>query len=98
MVGTIINTIYQIAALNGQIRAATAVCDNPRTYKDQRDQLINTRSTYVSTSTSVQADGSTLVTVDGQALVNDTVAYHLAAPTVDTNPNGAPALHCTSRS
>ena len=95
MITTINSTIDQIAALNGQIRAATAVGDNPNTYEDQRDQLIDTLSTYVSTSTSVQADGSTLVTVDGQALVNDTVAYHLAAPTVGTNPNGTPALQIT---
>lgn len=92
MITTINNTIDQIAALNGQIRAATAVGDNPNTYEDQRDQLIDTLSTYMSTSTSVQADGSTLVTVDGQALVNDTVAYHLAAPVVGTNADGTPAL------
>jgi flagellar hook-associated protein 1 FlgK len=92
MISTINTTIDQIAALNGQIRAATAVGDSPNTYKDQRDQLIDTLSTYMSTSTSVQADGSTLVTVDGQALVNDTVAYHLGAPVVGTNPDGTPAL------
>jgi flagellar hook-associated protein 1 FlgK len=92
LITTINSTIDQIAALNGQIRAATAVGDNPNTYEDQRDQLIDTLSTYINTSTAVQADGSTLVTVDGQALVNDTVAYHLAAPIVGTNPNGTPAL------
>jgi len=92
MIATINSTIDQIAALNGKIRAATAVGDNPNTYKDQRDQLIDTLSTYVPTATSVQADGSTLVTLDGQALVNDTVAYHLANPIVGTNPNGTPAL------
>lgn len=92
LIGTINSTIDQIAALNGQIRAATAVGDNPNTYKDQRDQLIDTLSTYLPTQTSIQADGSTLVTVDGQALVNDTVAYHLATPTVGTNANGTPAL------
>jgi flagellar hook-associated protein 1 len=92
MITTINSTIDQIAALNGQIRAATAVGDNPNTYEDQRDQLIDTLSTYVPTVTSIQADGSTLVTVDGQALVNDSVAYHLASPIVGTNPNGTPAL------
>jgi len=92
LIGTINSTIDQIAALNGQIRAATAIGDNPNTYKDQRDQLIDTLSTYLPTSTSIQADGSTLVTVDGQALVNDTEAYHLASPIVGTNPNGTPAL------
>jgi flagellar hook-associated protein FlgK len=42
--------------------------------------------------TSIQADGSTLVTLNGQALVNDTVAYHLATPVIGTNPNGTTAL------
>jgi flagellar hook-associated protein 1 FlgK len=92
MITTINNTMDQIATLNGQIRAAKAVGDNPNTYEDQRDQLIDTLSTYMSTSTSVQADGSTLVTVDGQALINDTTVYHLATPVVGTNPNGTPAL------
>lgn len=92
MINTINSTIDQIAALNGQIRAATAVGDNPNTYKDQRDQLIDTLSTYMSTSTSVQADGSTLVTVDGEALVNDTTTYHLATPIIGQNADGTPAL------
>jgi flagellar hook-associated protein 1 FlgK len=92
LITTINSTIDQIAALNGQIRAATAVGDSPNTYEDQRDQLIDTLSTYLPTTTSIQADGSTLVTVDGQALVNDTVAYHLANPIVGTNANGTPAL------
>jgi flagellar hook-associated protein 1 len=92
LISTINSTIDQIAALNGQIRAATAVGDSPNTYEDQRDQLIDTLSTYLPTTTSIQADGSTLVTVDGQALVNDTQAYHLANPIVGTNPNGTPAL------
>ena len=91
-ISTINSTIDQIAALNGQIRAETAIGANPNTYKDQRDQLIDTLSTYVSTQTFVQSDGSTLVTVDGKALVNDTVAYHLAAPVVGTNPNGTPSF------
>jgi flagellar hook-associated protein 1 FlgK len=92
LITTINSTIDQIAALNGQIRAATAIGDSPNTYEDQRDQLIDTLSTYLPTSTSIQADGSTLVTVDGQALVNDTEAYHLANPIVGTNANGTPAL------
>jgi flagellar hook-associated protein 1 FlgK len=91
-ISTINSTLDQIAALNGQIRAATAVGNNPNTYKDQRDQLIDTLSTYVPVQTSVQADGSTLVTVDGKALVNDTVDYHLAAPVVGTSSNGSAQL------
>jgi flagellar hook-associated protein 1 len=92
LINTINSTIDQIAALNGQIRAAKAVGDNPNTYQDQRDQLIDTLSTYVNTSTSVQADGSTLVTIGGLALVNDTVAYHLAPPIIGQNANGTTAL------
>ncbi len=84
--------IDQIAALNGQIRASTAVGDNPNTYEDQRDQLIDQLSQLVSTQTSVQANGSTLVTIGGRAVVNDTTAYHLAAPVVGTNASGNPAL------
>ena len=33
--------IDKIAALNGQIRASTAIGDNPNTYKDQRDQYVD---------------------------------------------------------
>ncbi|MDE2573665.1 MAG: hypothetical protein KGM44_14215, partial [bacterium] len=72
----------QIATLNGQIRASTAVGDNPNQLLDQRDHLIDQLSGYLNVQTSVQANGSTLVSVGGQALVNDTVAYHLAAPVI----------------
>ncbi len=94
--GTAVTTVNgildQIAALNGQIRASTAVGDNPNTFTDQRDTLIDTLSQYISTQTSIQPDGSTLVTVNGQALVNDTVAYHLAQPVIGTAANGTPVL------
>ncbi|MEO6913679.1 MAG: flagellar hook-associated protein FlgK [Candidatus Baltobacteraceae bacterium] len=82
----------QIAALNSQIRASTAVGDNPNTFADQRDNLIDQLSQYISTQTSVQPNGSTLVSVNGQALVNDTIAYHLAPPVISQNPNGTPAF------
>lgn len=84
--------IDKIAALNGQIRASTAIGDNPNTYEDQRDQLVDQLSQLLSTQTSVQANGSTLVTVGGRALVNDTTAYHLAAPVVGTDASGNPVL------
>lgn len=92
LITTVNSTIDQIAALNGQIRAATAVGNSPNTYEDQRDQLIDTLSQYLDVNTQVQADGSTLVTVDGQALVNDTETYHLSTPIIGTNANGTPAL------
>jgi flagellar hook-associated protein 1 FlgK len=82
----------QIAALNGQIRASTAVGDSPNTFSDQRDYLIDQLSQYLGTQTSIQSDGSTLVTVNGQALVNDTQVYHLAAPVVGQSPNGTPTF------
>ncbi len=94
--GSVVNKVNgildKIAALNGQIRASTAVGDNANTFKDQRDQLVDQLSQYISTDTSVQPDGSTLVTVNGQALVNDTVAYHLAQPVVGVAANGTPTF------
>jgi flagellar hook-associated protein 1 FlgK len=88
-----VNTILdEMAELNGQIRASTAAGDTANTYSDERDELIDQLSQYLSVQTSVQADGSTLVTVNGQALVNDTVAYLLAAPTIGTASNGAPTF------
>ena len=84
--------IDKIASLNGQIRASKAVGDNPNTYLDQRDQAIDQLSKLVATQTSVQPNGSTLVTVGGRALVNDTQAYHLAAPVVGSDASGNPTL------
>jgi flagellar hook-associated protein 1 FlgK len=84
--------IDKIAALNGQIRASKAVGDNPNTYQDQRDQYVDQLSQLLSTQTSVQANGSTLVTVGGRALVNDTQAYHLASPVVGTDASGNATL------
>ncbi|HVA38756.1 MAG TPA: flagellar hook-associated protein FlgK [Candidatus Dormibacteraeota bacterium] len=92
---TQVNTMLdQIASLNGQIRASTAVGDNPNQLLDQRDQLIDQLSGYLNVQTSVQANGSTLVSVGGQALVNDTVAYHLAGPVVakPTAPGTPPQM------
>jgi flagellar hook-associated protein 1 FlgK len=94
--GTIVTTVNgildQIASLNSQIRASTAVGDSPNTFADQRDNLIDQLSQYISTQTAVQPDGSTLVSVNGQALVNDAVAYHLAAPTIGTSATGQPTF------
>ena len=84
--------IDKIAALNGQIRASKAVGDNPNTYMDQRDLYVDQLSKLLSTQTSVQANGSTLVTVGGRALVNDTQAYHLASPVLGTDASGNPTL------
>jgi len=92
MVTQINGIIDQIAALDGQIRASSAVGDNPNTFADQRDYLIDRLSQYLSVQTSVQPNGSVLITVGGQALVNDTVAYHLAAPVIGRDASGNPVL------
>ncbi|MGC2130998.1 MAG: flagellar basal body rod C-terminal domain-containing protein [Candidatus Aquilonibacter sp.] len=93
IVQTVNGLLDQIAALNGQIRSSTAVGDNPNTFEDQRDYDIDQLSQYISTQTSVQPDGSVLVMVNGQALVNDTEAYHLAAPVVGTSSDGAQSFN-----
>ncbi|HET7814192.1 MAG TPA: flagellar basal body rod C-terminal domain-containing protein [Candidatus Baltobacteraceae bacterium] len=94
--GTLVNKVNgildQIASLNGQIRASTAAGDQPNAFMDQRDHLVDQLSTYLSTQTSVQKDGSVLVSVGGQALVNDSIAYHIAAPAVVTGANGIAQL------
>jgi flagellar hook-associated protein 1 FlgK len=84
--------IDKIAALNGQIRASRAIGDNPNTFLDQRDLYVDQLSKLLSTQSAVQANGSTLVTVGGRALVNDTQAYHLAAPVVGTDASGNATL------
>jgi len=84
--------INQIASLNGQIRSLTAAGDSPNTYLDQRDYAIDQLSQLVQTQTTQQPNGSTLVSVDGRPLVNDTVAYDLAPPVVGTSSNGTPTL------
>jgi flagellar hook-associated protein 1 len=92
IVSTVNGILDQIATLNGQIRASTAAGDSPNTYADQRDELIDQLSQYITTQTSIQADGSTLVTVNGQAMVNDTIAYHISNPVIGTAANGAPTF------
>ena len=84
--------IDKIAALNGQIRASKAVGDNPNTYQDQRDLAVDQLSKLLSTQTAVQGNGSTLVTVGGRALINDTQAYHLAKPVVGIDASGNAVL------
>lgn len=93
IVQTVNGLLDQIAALNGQIRSSTAVGDNPNTFEDERDYDIDQLSQYLSTQTSLQPDGSALIMVNGQALVNDSVAYHLAAPVVGTSSNGSQSFN-----
>lgn len=84
--------IDSIATLNGQIRALSAAGDNPNTYLDQRDYAIDQLSQLVPTTTALQANGSSLISIAGRPVVSDTVAYHLATPVVGTSVNGTPML------
>jgi len=87
------NTLLDsIATLNGQIRSLSAAGDNPNTFLDQRDLAIDQLSQLIPTTTTLEANGSSLVTVDGRPLVSDTTAYHLAAPVIGTSTNGTPTL------
>ncbi len=88
LISTVNGLLTQIAQLNGQIRAETAAGEQPNTYKDERDNDIDQLSQYLSVQTNLQPNGSALVTVNGLALVNDTVAYTLATPVIGTAANG----------
>lgn len=79
---TQINTLSSgIAQLNGQIAAALASTgQTPNTLLDQRDQMIDQLSQYVSVSTAQQADGSMNVYIgSGQPIVIGATAQALAA-------------------
>ena len=88
LISTVNGLLTQIAQLNGQIRAETAAGEQPNTYKDERDNDIDQLSQYLSVQTNLQPNGSALVTVNGLALVNNTVAYTLATPVIGTAANG----------
>src|SRR5882757_2203213 len=79
---TQINTLSAgIATLNGQIAAGLASTgQTPNTLMDQRDQMIDQLSQYVSVNTAAQADGSMNVYVgSGQPLVIGSTAQALTA-------------------
>jgi flagellar hook-associated protein 1 len=79
---TQINTLSAgIATLNGQIAAGLASTgQTPNTLMDQRDQMIDQLSQYVTVSTATQADGSMNVYVgSGQPLVIGSTAQALSA-------------------
>lgn len=84
--------IDKIAVLNGEIRASSAAGDNPNTYLDQRDTLIDQLSAILPVQVVNETNGSTLITVGGDAVVNDTKTYHLSGPSVVTASNGMPQL------
>lgn len=90
---TQINTLTaQIGELNGEIRASSAAGDNPNTYLDDRDELIDQLSSLVGVQTQLTSNGSCMITVGGKALVNDTVVYQLAQPVLAPTANGQTQL------
>jgi len=79
---TQINTLSAgIATLNGQIAAGLASTgQTPNTLMDQRDQMLDQLSQYVTVSTATQADGSMNVYIgSGQPLVIGSTAQALSA-------------------
>ena len=75
-----------IANLNTQI-AGTTSSGAPNALLDQRDQLINQLSQYVSVNTATQSDGTMQVFIgNGQALVNSGTAQTLSAIPSQYNP------------
>ncbi len=75
-----------IAKLNSQI-AGTTSSGAPNALLDQRDQLINQLSQYVSVTTATQSDGTMQVFIgNGQALVNSGTAQTLSAIPNQYNP------------
>jgi len=79
---TQINTLSAgIAQLNGQIAAGLASTgQTPNTLMDQRDQMIDQLSQYVSVSTATQADGSMNIYIgSGQPIVIGATSQSLTA-------------------
>jgi flagellar hook-associated protein 1 len=83
-----INTLATgIANLNVQIATQSSSGQSPNSLLDQRDQLLNTLSQYVSVNTATQSDGSLNVFVgSGQSLVTDGTAQTLSAIPNQYNP------------
>ncbi len=76
-----INTLSsQIAQLNGEVSQAVATGQNPGTFEDQRDQLINQLSGLVDVSEIDAGNGSlTLTTTGGANLVVGNQSFQLTA-------------------
>jgi flagellar hook-associated protein 1 len=74
-VGTVNNLIQQINSLNGQIETATANGDDSSGLLDQRDQAVQSLSSYIGVRTATQSNGEMVVTTqDGTTLVGSTYA------------------------
>ncbi len=83
-----INTLASnIATVNNQISQVQGSGQAPNSLLDQRDQLINQLSQYVSVNTATQSDGSLDVYIgNGQALVNGGTAQTLTTIPSQYNP------------
>jgi flagellar hook-associated protein 1 len=76
-----------IATVNSQIAQVQNSGSSPNTLLDQRDQLINQLSQYVSVNTATQSDGTMDVFIgNGQALVSGGTAETLTAIPNQYNP------------
>jgi flagellar hook-associated protein 1 FlgK len=76
-----------IATVNGQIAQIQNSGQSPNSLLDQRDQLINQLSQYVSVNTATQSDGTLNVFIgNGQALVSGGNAETLSATPNQYNP------------
>jgi flagellar hook-associated protein 1 FlgK len=76
-----------IATVNGQISQIQNSGQSPNSLLDQRDQLINQLSQYVSVNTATQSDGTLDVFIgNGQALVSGGNAETLTATPDQYNP------------
>jgi flagellar hook-associated protein 1 FlgK len=83
-----INTLAaNIANVNTQISQQSNTGQTPNSLLDQRDQLINQLSQYVSVNTATQSDGSLNVFIgNGQSLVSGGTAQTLSAVQNQYNP------------
>ena len=86
-IGQVNSVAGSIAKLNTQIASDLASGQTPNQLMDQRDQLIDQLSQYVSVTTSTQSDGSMNVYIgNGQSLVTGGVSQQLAAIPNQYNP------------
>jgi len=83
-----INTLADnIATVNGQIAQLSGSGQSPNSLLDQRDNLIDTLSQYVSVNTATQSDGSLDVFIgNGQSLVSGSTAQTLTTMPNQYNP------------
>jgi flagellar hook-associated protein 1 FlgK len=83
-----INTLASsIATVNGQIAQVSGSGQSPNSLLDQRDQLINQLSQYVSVNTATDSNGSMDVFIgNGQSLVSGSTAQTLSAIPNQYNP------------